>query len=61
MDGRSCRTGAVRHHIAAIRRGEIVEDGPTAEVFAAPKHEYTWPLFNSIAGRVRITGKEIRA
>jgi ABC-type dipeptide/oligopeptide/nickel transport system ATPase component len=33
-----------------MRREEIVEDGLTAEVFAAPKHEYTWALVNSIPG-----------
>jgi peptide/nickel transport system ATP-binding protein len=55
-----CVAAQVCDHIVVMRRGEIVEDGPTAEVFAAPRHAYTRALFNSIPGRSWIAGKESR-
>ena len=55
-----CVAAQICDHIVVMRRGEIVEDGPTAEVFAAPSHEYTRALFNSIPGRSWIAGKESR-
>jgi peptide/nickel transport system ATP-binding protein len=39
--------------IAVMQRGVIVEQGTTAEVFAAPKHEYTKALFEAAPGRNR--------
>src|SRR5436305_6881342 len=37
--------------IAVMHKGEVVEEGTTAAVFAAPKHNYTRALFDSAPGR----------
>ena len=37
--------------IAVMQQGCIVEEGPVAEVFAHPKHEYTRALFEAAPGR----------
>jgi peptide/nickel transport system ATP-binding protein len=37
--------------IAVMHRGEVVEEGTTAAVFAAPKHDYTRVLFDSAPGK----------
>jgi len=37
--------------IAVMHRGEVVEEGTTASVFAAPQHAYTRALFDSAPGR----------
>jgi peptide/nickel transport system ATP-binding protein len=34
-----------------MKDGVVVEHGTTAEVFAAPKHDYTKALFDAAPGR----------
>jgi peptide/nickel transport system ATP-binding protein len=41
----------VCEEIAIMQRGEIVERGATAEIFAAPTHPYTRSLFDAVPGR----------
>ncbi len=42
--------------IAVMQRGIVVEEGATADVFAAPKHEYTRALFEAAPGRSAMFG-----
>jgi peptide/nickel transport system ATP-binding protein len=39
------------HRIAVMHRGEVVEQGPTVQVFGAPSHPYTRALFDAAPGR----------
>jgi peptide/nickel transport system ATP-binding protein len=38
----------IAHDVAVIHRGEIVETGPAARIFAAPRHDYTRMLIASV-------------
>ena len=37
----------IAHRVVVMRRGEVVEEGKTAALFAAPKHDYTRALLNA--------------
>jgi peptide/nickel transport system ATP-binding protein len=43
--------------IAVMHKGEVVEEGTTAAVFAAPQHDYTRALFDSAPGKTFEFGK----
>lgn len=39
------------HRVAVLRRGKLVEEGPTTQVFEKPESEYTQELLGAIAGQ----------
>jgi peptide/nickel transport system ATP-binding protein len=40
----------VATHVAVMRHGRIVEQGPTAQVLASPEHDYTRELLAAVSG-----------
>ena len=42
------------HRVMVMRHGQVVEEGPTGALFAAPKSEYTGRLLAAIPGRQRL-------
>ncbi len=46
--------GELCDRIMVMKGGEIVESGPTAEIFAHPRHAYTQTLFAAAPGRERL-------
>ena len=40
----------VASHVAVMREGRIVEQGPTAQVLAEPAHDYTRELLAAVPG-----------
>jgi peptide/nickel transport system ATP-binding protein len=45
----------VASHVAVMRDGRIVEQGPTAQVLAEPAHDYTRELLAAVPGRRKPT------
>src|SRR6478609_5971592 len=41
----------VATHVAVMHQGRIVEEGPTAQVLAAPEHDYTRELLAAVPGK----------
>jgi peptide/nickel transport system ATP-binding protein len=40
--------------VAIMRHGEIVEEGPTAAIFATPRHAYTQELLGAVPGKSQL-------
>ena len=48
------------HTVSVLRRGRVVDDGPTARVFTSPRHEYTRALLSAIPSTERRPGPDRR-
>jgi peptide/nickel transport system ATP-binding protein len=47
--------------VAIMRRGEIVEEGPTSAVFAVPRHPYTQELLAAVPGAAQLARGHLTA
>jgi microcin C transport system ATP-binding protein len=43
---------AMAHQVMVMREGDIIESGPTDQIFAAPKTEYTRALMQAAFGEL---------
>jgi len=41
----------ISHSVSVMRRGRVVESGPTEQVFRSPQHEYTRELLDAVPRR----------
>jgi peptide/nickel transport system ATP-binding protein len=44
----------ISHTVSVMRRGRVVEEGPTEELFRDPQHDYTRELLAAVPGRTEI-------